>query len=157
MRKRALLLLTFLFIDMVLPCFSEVNKNYNNVFLEALGSAGAYSFNYERMVFNINDLGMLGIRIGFGLFFGDNISLDMPVMLVMCWGSEHIIELGVGFDPKFNFGDNVQILPTFLSAIGYRFSPLDGGLTYRVCFTPFFHPVDAAFSPWFGLSVGYIF
>lgn len=157
MSKKALFLIGLLLLGLALPCYSQVNENYNNVFLELLGSAGVYSINYERMVFNIIDLGMLGIRIGFSLHVGDNVSLDLPVMLVMCLGSEHIIELGLGFDPKFNFADNVQLLTTFLSAVGYRFSPLDGGLTYRITFTPFFHPVDAAFFPWFGLSVGYIF
>lgn len=157
MKKGAIIVFSFLVLFTSFPCFSEINKNHNNIFFELCGSAGLYSINYEHMVFNLNNAGMFGFRIGFAFYLGKNISMDIPVMLTLVLGSTHMFELGIGIDPKLNFGDNVQAMPSFVCAIGYRFSPKEGGLSYRIVYTPYFNHINLLTLCWIGLSIGLIF
>jgi hypothetical protein len=135
----------------------------NNIYIEAFGSGGYYSINYDRM-FTAN----MGGRIGYGyvsfpkLFIFPEMTLSLiPVSFNYFIGEGNSkLELGAGI--TFIHGDvdwfGIKGAGSFIFPnlnIGYRYQPAEGGLLFRIGFTPFF--TRKGFQPWGGISIGSAF
>jgi len=148
---------------------AEMRSAHNALFVEALGSGGFYSVNFDRMLSE-----NVAFRVGFSYFsFTDRtISPDASTMitapLTAAWLTgtmNHKLELGGGGTVMVLSGpiNNNEIVAKFASSskgpsvfgsaiIGYRYTPVHPGFFFRVGFTPLFGP--GGFLPWGGMSVG---
>ncbi len=140
----------------------------NNVYLELLGSGLFSSINYEHTYSN-----NFTMRFGVGWVFSNSVSnsgghhsiaffpLAMGNYLIDIYGNNYL-EIGGGFliaaseltfSDTFNNPTNITIVPTF--ALGYRYSPKDGGVFFSIAFDLFTYPPQVM--PWAGLGFGYKF
>jgi len=156
----------------------EVQKVAKNaIYIEGLGNGVIYSLNYERNVGN-----NLSIRVGVGYFgaSGEATYKDtgkkeeivanigtFPIMANYFIGKgRHKIEIGGGM-VLFTIsahGDEVSsngikfkagLLPALTGTLGWRYQPREGGLVFKIAFTPIFNL--GSFLPYGGISVGYSF
>mgnify|MGYP001170174782 FL=1 len=141
----------------------------NSFFVEFLGSAPVYSFNYERKVFNRKFL-TVAVRTGFSymkLFgFGDDLSdYHINVATLFKLYKRIYFELGSGatyvteryFDEYYNRETDFYI--DFVCIAGLRIQNYNG-FQWRLCFTPKFRSYDGRYlfgRPWGGISMGYSF
>lgn len=140
----------------------------NIIFVEAAGSGGYGSINYERVLFSKKYL-MFSTRLGFGTYhindYTNNFNPDilLPLLINGCYGKNHKIELGLGqtfanivqadntdFKPK-----RVTNLHTIFS-VGYRYQKDTGGIFFRCVYTPIIE-FNSSFRHWAGISFGYSF
>ena len=156
--------------------FSATAKNF--VYVEALGSGGLFSINYDRLLSPT-----WAVRVGFSAFSPTISNLDAGVAtftklslttipitsayIINFYDSPHHIELGGGITILLGSltvdVSNAGYTFTALNGAGgqllaaYRFQPKDGGFSLRAAFTPFFVAVPGlppiAF-PWGGVSFG---
>lgn len=143
----------------------------NALYVEALGNAGMYSLNYERLF-----LRQVALRVGFsfvtmgasassgGSTVSSRVSLLMiPVMAnyIGIGNERHHLELGGGIvlanvsgsstsGTASVSGSGFGVLGTVTT--GYRYQPLSGGFLFRAGFTPFFG--RGGFQAWGGFSLG---
>lgn len=147
--------------DSVQAQMQEIRTANNNISLEVLGNAWLYSVNYERIIANRfvirGGLSFLPVRSDvqsryFVLF---------PASASYLIGSTHYCELGIGTmfasfngtSAQWNFFSEKQGLNAFVEVsgtskfafvpfatvtpiIGYRWHPSNGGVNFRVVFTP---------------------
>ena len=138
----------------------ETHFARNAVYLEALGPGVFYSFNYERRLTEI-----MSLRGGFTAWNG---LVGFPLMVNGLLGQdEDYFEIGVGLVPGYT---PISLLPSrsFIirgtgnevvygtATLGYRYQPHDGGLLFRISFTPIFERHNT-FMSWGGISAGYAF
>ena len=136
------------------------------IFLEALGSGGLFSLNYDRRLKSDND--GFGVRIGLGLGTGYEINEDefkrrvsVPLMVNYIFGrGRNGLETGIGItseyavskpkdDQRMNAWGNLNVL--------YRFQPLKKGFIMRMGWTPIIGR-GGSLDPYFvGVSFGYSF
>jgi hypothetical protein len=139
----------------------------NAVYFELLGPGILYSLNYD---YRITE--RLAIRAGFThwtiSFFGESTVTGFPIMMNYLSGKNNRhFEAGIGFVPTldseeknswFSVEDH-QKKETDITVIGtinlgYRYQPRNGGLVFRINFSPLFGPIII---PWVGMSFGYGF
>lgn len=149
-------------------------KRRKVVFIEALGSGGLFSANYD-MRFKPDQNDGWGFRIGIGI--GEDLPVDVykereyfgyyadryltiPLNLNYIFGKRRSgFETGITLTPeltsrKLENDPQVKLL-TFINA-GYRFQPIKKGLLIRAAWTPAL--INKSFSPlWAGVSLGYGF
>jgi len=154
---------------------SLYNKRARSVYAELLGPGVLYSLNYDARFLKKQD--GLGMRIGISYAENENdcnncgiVNTDtffsIPIQLNYLMGKDNkFFEIGVGLT-YFNYsGDGLIILDDAKTNVnkvfgtmtfGYRYQPVNGGLTYRYSINPFFDIKN--FKPWwFGFSIGYSF
>lgn len=124
---------------------------YNSVYIEALGNAGIYSLNYDRILSQ-----NIGVRFGAGFLpIIDVLTIPATINLFIGNGSSKL-ELGAGILILSQTRDNRHGLfrdNNFITAlIGYRYQQPEGGFLFRIGFTPLFSQKE--FFPWGGFSVG---
>lgn len=132
----------------------------NAVYVEALGVGGFYSLNYERRISEI-----ISLRGGFTAWNG---LVGFPLMVNGLLGQDgDYFEIGVGLVPGYT---PISLLSSrsFIirgtgnevvygtATLGYRYQPHDGGLLFRISFTPIFERHNT-FMSWGGISAGYAF
>lgn len=139
--------LAVLFVFAALAATAVAQTARNGVYAEVLGNGMLYSCNYERLFTE-----SFGVRIGASYFEPENVPIvTFPLMANYLIGSgSSKLELGLGIC--------VLLLPekvslSFMTAVdeqlkgnsvlgtatvGYRYQPADGGLVFRVGFTPLF-------------------
>jgi hypothetical protein len=137
----------------------------NAIYVELLGSAVAYSVNYERTL-----LGSWYLRIGGGYFALQELDSEevdglglFPMMIgYVTPTTPHKLELAVGVAPVVTRGDwdDILVLDSHTrvvgtGTVGYRFAPTESGFLLRVALTPLFG--DEGILPWGGVSLGYRF
>lgn len=144
-----------------------VNKEFvnNTIYVELLGNAGIYSFNYERRVSN-----RFWGRIGVGYYpgpFGELVAV--PIGLNYMMGKEaKFFELGLVITPIYaesNFdlfseseSKNEEFGIILSPTIGYRYQPQKKkNLFFKIAFTPLLTTLETTFVPSGGLSIGYSF
>ncbi len=147
--------------------FSQEKKIKSNIlYVELLGNGLFSSLNYEGMISN-----NFSARIGVGFWYDYSVSnsgshhdlgfdpLAMLNYLIEIYGNNYI-ELGGGVliaTTTFTIGDtfgpsSFTIVPT--TAIGYRYSPNDGGFFISAAFDMF---ISSGIFPWGGVGLGYRF
>lgn len=135
------------------------------VFVEAFGSGGLYSVNYDRR-FKPGNQG-LGGRVGVGggwLYSTDETEgaryVSFPILLNYIAGKGRSgFEAGIGLTtnvaPTKPIGDP-KLLTYGVANLGYRLQPLKNGFMMRATWTPVFDK-DGFYGEWAGLSFGYSF
>ena len=143
----------------------------NAIYAEVFGPGLLYSINYDYLITPHMSLRAGVSRWSFpAIFFLINGSIDFtgfPVTLnyLAGEGNSHL-ELGAGVVPMFLsldgrqifFGESVRGKATAVLGtvtVGYRYQPIDGGLVFRIGFTPVFN-FEKIF-PTGGLSMGVAF
>jgi len=136
------------------------------IFLEALGSGGLFSLNYDRRLKSGND--GLGVRVGLGIGTGYESKgnefkrrIAVPLMINYIFGSGRSgMETGIGITPEYavkktqndhrmNAWGNLNVL--------YRLQPVKKGFIMRVGWTPIIGG-EGTLDPYFaGVSLGYSF
>jgi hypothetical protein len=139
---------------------SQENRTKNSIFFEGYGNGILYSINYDRLITN-----SFGARIGYSKFdLGNEFSFTtIPVLLNYFVGEQNSrLELGAGIVHVSVSGNFTWFADTFkadkaffTSVIGYRFQPIDGGLLFRIDFTPIIG--NGKFLPFGGISLGATF
>lgn len=140
----------------------------NAIYLEVLGPGIVYSINYD---YHISQ--HFGLRAGFSTWSlpGHSRRQDTEIDLVsfpvtanyLSGDGSSQLELGAGVVPiNFSWGLFSEVVKktTVLGTvtIGYRYQPADGGLVFRIGFTPLFNfDVPQPIQPWGGLSIGFAF
>ncbi|WP_420151142.1 hypothetical protein [Spirosoma sp.] len=141
----------------------------NTVYLEVLGSGGAYSLNYERFLF-LRQKQAYGFRVGSSYFGGQKAIALIGELFALAGKGNHHGDFGIGLtrvnQQSFGFyasGSTARYTTLYaVPRVGYRYQKPTGGLMVRVGFTPFIKMtkrVDSTshISSWFGLSIGYNF
>jgi len=129
------------------------NKS-NSLYLELGGNCILYSFNYEKEV-----LDNFSPRVGFSIFSLQKVSNSGPAtgtrllatfMLnyFIVLNRNNKIELGAGLTNIFSVDKYLAI------AIGYRYAPFDGGVIFKLTYTPIFESKLFDNHAWFGVGIG---
>jgi hypothetical protein len=159
--------------DRVASAPTEPSRVRSSIFLEAFGTGGLYSLNYEAR------LGSgLGARVGasyvrVGTSGGSSAAGNLEVVTVPAMASitfgrrEHNIELGVGATALWFSGrarivfatvERSELLFLATGFVGYRYIPRDGGIMAHVGFTPLVMFGDGMkVLPWGALAAGWSF
>ena len=162
-----------------------VDRSYakNAVYMELLGNGFAYSLNYERLLLQDNLMtirGRIGVTPGFvNLFKGIAIPLEVNACFIQTRG--HALETGIGFTwfngkSRYRNEDRELITSQPYNAgsvsvrVGYRYQLPGRGPVFRAGFLPTFSvfapdevrnnsflPFGKTFTPWGGISAGYVF
>jgi len=144
-----------------------------SAYLELAGSAGLYSLNADYMLIELDKI-RVGGRLGIAMFKegyeGSGMDIYMPVSAVALYAfGAHNIEIGIGFNlisysirsvvdvEDRGFKRKTELLGNYV--VGYRYQKTEGGLIFRVSYTPFFYNDEpfARYEHWGGISVGYAF
>lgn len=165
---------------------NKEEQNYipskNSVYAEFLGNGFAYSFNYERLIYNDEKLAIatrIGIAPGFvPMFTGFGLPLEANITFLRHNG--HMAEMGPGFTwfygkSRYRNEKRELVNTGFYNVcdvtirIGYKYVGTKG-LLLRAAFIPTFavvsptevrennfFPMGKKFTPWAGISVGYAF
>jgi hypothetical protein len=135
----------------------------NDLYLEIGGNGGIFSVNYEReTVKNLN------IRLGFSEFpeggssnSGSHLDYYSLVLLMANYlvrfsnENSSCLEIGIGGVANLvEYTASGGIGPEI--SVGYRYSPIEGGIMFQIAVTPLITTNDGVF-PWAGISIGYKF
>jgi hypothetical protein len=144
-----------------------------SAYLELAGSAGLYSLNADYVLLDLDPV-RVGGRLGIGIFKegyeGSGMDMYMPVSAIALYAFEaHNIEIGIGCNmisysirsvvdiEDSGFERKTELLGNYV--VGYRYQKAEGGLIFRVSYTPFFYKDEpfGRYENWGGISVGYAF
>ncbi len=130
------------------------NVKKNTVYLEIGGNNVFYSINYERMI-SKSISPRIGVSImpiteysNSGKHSNSKLFLTLMSNYFFDINDNNKIELGIGI----SYGLSTLFPAT---SIGYRFCPLDGGLVFKIAFTPLLDKEIFDIFPWFGIGIGY--
>ena len=151
-------LIVFAFLSMSINSYGQAK---NSIYFEALGNGLVYSLNYDlRLGDQINGF---GARLGCGYTpLSDSNFLTIPAMANYLFGNQnHFLEIGAGvvyyngdahFIGDYSYDNNLASTIN----ISYRYQPKDGGLLWRIGWTPVFSD-EFNSAIWIGAGVGYCF
>ena len=168
-------LLLSIFLSLLLgQAFTQseaITKSKSSIYLELGGAAGLWSMNYDRELWGINENFRLHGRVGLGVYSEFNGAGFPDVMIpvsgiVLCGKSKHRLEAGGGITyynwtlrdalKADGFSRRSDLLGHLI--LGYRFQKLEGGLMFRVTYTPIINNYsNKPFEHWAGGSIGYTF
>lgn len=139
----------------------------NAVYLEALGTGGLSSVNYERVLLHHAEF-TGGARIGFGsIHFKDftrrfDPDFVVPIGVFGCYGDRFRGEAGAGitltsivYPDEETFGPVRRMEVHGWFALGARYQKRNGGLLVRIAYTPIVE--FGQIRHWGGASLGYAF
>jgi hypothetical protein len=155
MKKLRFILYFLLFFSIHLSAQS-LNSVSNSVYLELGGNGLLGSINYEREIinnFNIR-LGLSALPQGGGNSSGLDWSFCPLIMFNYLYRLSKESSSGYALGAGILFEGENQVFPSFL--IGYRYSPIGGGITFQIAITPIIdlqHQLDF----WGGVAIGYRF
>jgi len=153
--------------------YERVQKN--TFYLELVGNGVLYSLNYDRILVDQQNWQVSG-RIGGmyipGLDYNKRQMIGLPLEVSYLRGrNKHYLEVGLGFTTTYGtyrLGESrIKDLALMgVARVGYRHQKREGGLFYKVGFTPVYGVVynsrseyksvgDKFMSPLFGLAIGY--
>lgn len=160
-------------------CAQDVpNKSFkkNTVFLELGGNGFINSINYDRLFTLKDSLISVSFRLGFGLYKSNesdsSIIKVLPLEVNFLLGKkQNYLELGFGYTPSFGyrtFRQNNVVYATknfdfnIIGRVGYRYQKPEGGIFFRLGFTPIIYRdyINAGkfkIAPWGGISAGISF
>lgn len=151
--RKIIMLLLFINVSIL----SQNIKFNNNLFAEAFGNGGAYSLNYDRIIFD-----NLSARFGVSLLkSNDELLQSFPILInYRFYQNSNYIELGIGTTiftlplDLGNFTDDEINGSLVTGVLSYCFQS-EMGLNGRIAFTPFYY--ENKFIPFGGFSFGYSF
>lgn len=158
MKKLILITLSFCFSSSVL--FSQITSNEefkkNSLYLELGGNSLLYSFTFDNLV-RVSDNTKLALGAGFEYVTSYTVNDNelgatfcvIPSANLLFGKNSHHLETGLACFAGIGKGG---LIPS--ARIGYRFQPNNGGLVFRIGYTPML--IDGI-SHYAGLSVGYSF
>ena len=139
----------------------KVKQAKNTVYLELFGSAGAvYNITYDRILIS-RDQNSLSAALGIQYFplgvteEGDHSIYSISPQINYFTGKIHRFELGLGL--AYDFNEESFAIPF---RIGYRYQKNEGGMFYKVGFTPVYTNVsiwNKTILPSGGIAVGWSF
>ena len=145
---------------------SHIAKNL--IYLKAGGTCGYGSLNYERNIYTNKKLNAFS-RIGISTYHTNdftnkfNPDLLIPILLNICYGKNHKIELGTGETfATIVKADSKNFKPTRFTnfhtnfTLAYRFQKEKGGFVFRCAYTPNIE-FNKYLRHWAGISFGYSF
>jgi hypothetical protein len=163
-KKTTILILTIILL-LHFDCFSQDNKqdlSKNSIYGEIFGNAGyLYNLTFDRIVFTKDQK---NISIAIGLQYFNSNDIDEPIASIspqinyFIGKNGHHFETGVGV--AFDYLNNDYVIPL---RVGYRYQKKQGGLFFKIGFTPLiiedFYFSDSRFTlfPWGGLGIGLTF
>ncbi|CAH0994650.1 hypothetical protein EMA8858_00762 [Emticicia aquatica] len=176
MLKQKAVLLIILYCGFQDKSFSQINTEKmvkNLIYLEAFGTGGYGSVNYERVLFHQKNKQYpklnVGLRVGVSTlhlrdFEGKfNPDLIFPVSINAFYGKIHHLEVGLGQTISNVVQTNTSTFTierkTTLSSnftVGYRYQKNKRGPIFRLNYSPIIS-TNKVYNNWFGLSVGYGF
>ena len=145
---------------------------YNSIYLELGGNALVYSVNYERIMpagaALRAGLSYMSVSASSGSAAANASVVGIPLTFSYLGRGTGSLKLELGAGASFEkfsgsssvgFGNDIKAgafvpLATFIA--GIRIAPPKGGFTFKLAFTPFYHP-DTGFFPWGGMSFGMAF
>jgi hypothetical protein len=144
-----------LFVSYTITAAQQVKPN--NIFLEVFGNAGAYSINYDRVLWS-----NISVRGGMMLLPSDSKPITSVPLLMnyRFYIGSNYVETGLGatfFSSSLNFGklgEKSAEGKIFTGVISYCLQA-ESGINARISFTPFFY--NQEFIPFGGFSFGYSF
>lgn len=162
-----LFILPLLFVNTVFTKANDIAFSKNCFYLELLGQGILGSVNYEyRFAPHWSS------RVGFtkeSIFIPIGLNIDIkgsPVMINYLSGQgSHHLEVGLGIFAAWIKGDDFwgidlntdeKFMPLYTATIGFRHQPREGGIVYKIGFTPLFDG-NGNGNIWGGLSLGYAF
>lgn len=155
--KQYIHIILLIFIFTSISTSTAQTRKSNNIFLEIFGNAGAYSINYDRVLWS-----NISARGGMMLLPSDS-KLITSVPLLMNYRlyiGNNYLEAGLGatfFSSSLNFGklgEKTAEGKIFTGVISYCFQT-ESGINARISFTPFYY--NQEFIPFGGFSFGYSF
>lgn len=169
MKIKNLFLFFFCFSLQVLKSQVDSIQYPKSVFhIEAFGIGGMGSINYERILTVQSPWMVLG-RVGISTYnwrdFTNHVNPDLiiPFAFIGLFGYDHKAELGIGQSYTNVVRTNpVSWSPERISewnanfTIGYRYQKANGGLIFRLCYTPILENYKTYWH-WGGVSIGYAF
>jgi hypothetical protein len=143
----------------------------NTIYAEFGGTAGLWSINYDRVIMYVGKF-KLGARLGFGLMTegdkGSTVDTYVPFTINGIYSfKNHHLETGIGFNVAsydirdvsdvFNVGWKRKTELWGSWHLGYRFQQGNGGMFYRVVYSPFFYGGNplGRYEHWAGVGIGY--
>ena len=143
----------------------------NTVYAELAGTAGLWSVNYDRVIMYAGKF-KVGARLGFGFmtegYEGSTVDTYIPFTVNGLYSfSNHHIEAGIGFNvASYDVRDVTDVVnPGWTRKtelwgswhFGYRFQQGNGGMFYRVVYSPFFYGGNpqGRFEHWAGIGIGW--
>jgi hypothetical protein len=158
MKKLKFILYFLLFFSIHLSA-QNLNSVSNSVYLELGGNGLLGTINYEREIisnFNIR-LGMSAFPNGGGHSNSESLSDWAFGPLIMV---NYLYRISKESSSGYALGTGIlligaeKVYPSFL--FGYRYSPIDGGITFQIAITPIID-LEHQFDLWAGVSIGYRF
>ncbi|WP_040005511.1 hypothetical protein [Fibrisoma limi] len=135
----------------------------NTVYIEALGSGGIYSVNYERLLLT-RPKQAYGVRVGTSYFGSPRTTVLVGELFTIVGGGNHHGDFGIGLGGFVRSNTASELIRRngmyAVPRLSYRYQKPNGGLMLRAGFTPIIELSSAAidrFGPWFGLSIGHGF
>lgn len=176
MNKSKCYLLIVWLIGVHVKSFSQIvsQKSIRNlIYLEAFGTGGYGSLNYERIIFQqkqkLPPNLKVGVRMGISTFhlkdFNNTFNPDIiiPVSINAMYGKTHHIEIGFGQTisnvTQTNSSTFAIERKTMLNSnltTGYRYQKSERGVIFRLNYSPIISS-NKVYNSWFGLSIGYGF
>ena len=157
------------------PVDSVVKLKKNTIFLEFMGNGFIYSVNYDRL-FDVSKKIKMSSRIGFHFTnkfpFQYYRTISVPIEIsgmYPFYGNKHFLEIGLGLtylNSNDLYTNHTEHVIAFVPRIGYRFQKPEGGLFFKLGFTPLYdwivlNPNLKVFHHnWFlsgGLGIGHTF
>ncbi|OQX75219.1 MAG: hypothetical protein B6D61_10860 [Bacteroidetes bacterium 4484_249] len=146
----------------------EIDIAKSLIFIEAGGSGGYGSVNYEYLLKSINKI-KLSVRIGFSTYHitdytnSFNPDILIPIAVNAYYGLNHNIDFSIGQTiSNIVYADNFDFQPkrknsfnTNLS-LGYRYQKETGGFMCKIAYSPIIEN-NKTYRNWISLSLGYAF
>jgi len=161
-------LILFVILTYTQTCFSQekpdtVQLKRNSVYIELVGNTGLLSVNYDRILYHKNNFKLAG-SVGFSIFPSNTCPVLFPIEINGLYGkTKHYFEYGIGFTPVIYLGpEGGDPAAIILLRFGYRYQKTNGGLFFKIGFTPVIQRADdkfgtLGFTPSAGLSFGWTF
>ena len=134
--------------------FAKPNRVQHTFSFEIFGGSVFYGLNYD-LTFRIAERHKIATSLS--LSHIPRFITSIAPQISYLFGRRHHLELGIGYAYCRLWNDDVGNL--YLMRIGYRYQRENGGLFWRIAFTPSInHPfTDLALAPGVNIGVGYTF
>lgn len=126
----------------------------NTLFIELGGNAPHISLNYDYLIPTTIKNFKCALTIGATHHFNDFSDFVIAPQFQTLIGKKFMAEIGLGITIPIAYINDWVIIPRF----GGRYQKKDGGMFYKLAFTPIITPYNnASILPMFGISIGYTF